>query len=239
MDTCNCQADSCLLCDAKLPSDLSAEQVCGIRGLLSRRSYDPREVLVRAGDPCSNIFIVRAGHLKLTIPGTDGNEQIIGLAGEGHLLGFESMDELIYPYTAETLATTVVCKIRHRDMLQVLAQNPKVSLRLLESLNGQLVQARKLIHVLGHKTAVEKVAGFLLAQIPPTAVDGHNEVPPLTLSRAEISEMLGITVETVSRLMAEFRRMGAIDAPRGRVTILDREQLSMFAGYLFESTCHQ
>ena len=51
--------------------------------------------------------------------------------------------------------------------------------------------------------------------------------------------MLGITVETVSRLMAEFRRMGAIDAPRGRVTILDREQLSMFAGYLFESTCRQ
>ena len=74
------------------------------------------------------------------------------------------------------------------------------------------------------------MASFLLALVPP-GINGSPAGPlPLPLSRQEIGEMLGLTVETVSRLMSEFKRENIIEAPRGTVRILDIKRLRSLAG---------
>jgi CRP/FNR family transcriptional regulator len=70
----------------------------------------------------------------------------------------------------------------------------------------------------------------LLSLYPPTAVGGSGKAGALHLSRQEMAEILGLTVETVSRIMAELRRKGIINAPRGRIVVSARPRLEALAG---------
>lgn len=229
-DSCQCQIRQCLLCEAKLYRGLTPEQVCGIRGLLIQDDCGPHEVLFREGDPSTHVFVLRQGLLKLTSLGMSGREQIIGLAVPGRLLGLQSIHGKSYCFTAETLSPISVCKLRRSDMLQVIEQNPAVSLQLIEMLNRELSEAQALIRVLGQKTAEERVAWFLLTLA--NADTEPFEINPLWLSRREIAELLGLTIETVSRLISEFRRAGLIDTPRGGVRILNLPRLQTRANFL-------
>lgn len=227
--SCQCQIGQCLLCEAKLYGGLTTEQACSIRGLLVKHEYKPHEVLFREGDPGTHLYVLRQGLLKLTTLGVDGREQIIGLAAPGHLLGFETIHGRTNCFTAETLSPVTVCKLRHADMLQVLSQNPSVSIRVIDMLNRELAEAQSLIRVLGQKNAEERVAWFLLS-LATTCTDPFETIP-MWLSRREIAELLGLTIETVSRLMSEFRRAGLIETPRGCVRILNLPHLQARANF--------
>ena len=173
---------------------------------------------------------MRAGQLKLCVTGTDGREQIMRIAVAGQLIGYDTIDDLHHPYTATALTAARLCGIRHRDLLRVLEQNPEVSRRMVQLLNLELAQAQALIHILGQKSSAEKIAHFLLSLVPE-----HGRAEPqaemlLPLSRQEMADMLGLTVETVSRLMAELKRERIIEAPRGHIRILDRKGLHAYAG---------
>lgn len=226
---CQCQTVECLLCEARLNGGLTAEQACDIRGLLVKHEYKPHEVLFREGNPSTHLFVLREGLLKLTSLGVNGREQIIGLATAGRLLGFHSIHSKTCCLTAVALTPVTVCKIRHNDMLQVLEQNPTVSMQFINMLNHELAEAQVLIRVLGQKTAEERVAWFLLSLA--TAGDDPLETMPVRLSRREIAELLGLTIETVSRLISEFRRDGLIDTTRSSVRILNLQHLQARANF--------
>lgn len=228
MLSCPCQIGQCILCEAHLFSGLGAEQVCQIQGMVSKRSYRPHEILFREKDPDAYLFLLREGQVKLTTSLPDGRQQILGLRVAGHLLGFATLDDRAYPYTAEALTAVQLCIIRHRSMLRVLRQNPEVSLRLIRMLNDELERSQALIRDLGLKTASEKVASFVLSLVPPRAP--YPTSVSLVLSRQEIAGMLGLTVETVSRTIAEFKRTGVIQTPHKQILILDMARLRTLAG---------
>ncbi len=232
MDTCYCHIEDCVLCDASLSAGLTAQQVCEIRGMLSKHDYAAHEVLFREGEANVHLFLLRAGQLKLTTLTPDGREQIVGLGLPGQLLGFQSMHDTAYTCTAVSLTPVHACKIRRTDMLAVLRHNPAVMLRVIDILNEELNRAQLLIRLLGQKTSVEKVAAFILSLAPLGLKNGSPTQLPLPLSRQEMAELLGLTVETVSRHMSEFKREGILDAPRGHVRILDAKRLQSLAGDL-------
>jgi CRP/FNR family transcriptional regulator len=230
MEFCQCHIEDCLLCEAQLYEGLSEQQVCAVRGLLSKHEYGPHDTLFREGEPNTHLCLVRDGLLKLTAIGPDGHEQIIGLGVPGQLLGFNTVADARHTFTAVALTPTRVCKLGLRDMLQILSQNPPVAMRTIEQLNRELARAQSLIRLLGQKSSAEKVASFLLALVPPGTNGSATGPLPLPLSRQEIGELLGLTVETVSRQMSEFKRSRVIDAPRGTVNILDLNRLRLLAG---------
>ncbi len=225
--SCPCQIDECVLCEAKLFLGLSSAQVCEIRGMLAKQSYRAHEVLFRTKDPCKHLFVLRTGQVKLTTSLEDGREQILGIRVAGQLLGFETLDDKVYPYTATALTPVDACKITHQDMLRILEQNPAVSLRVIRRLNEELEQAQGLIRDLGIKTAHERVASFIMSLIPN--YDTPTKQLILVMSRQEIAELLGLTVETVSRVITEFKNQGVIEAPRGEIRILDQARLEKLA----------
>jgi CRP/FNR family transcriptional regulator len=119
-------------------------------------------------------------------------------------------------------------------MMQVLEQNPSVSLKLIDMLNQELTEAQALIRVLGQKTAEERVAWFLLTL---AHADSRNTADMITiwLSRREMAEMLGLTIETVSRLISSFRREGLIDVSRRSMRILNLPRLQARAKFMSEA----
>jgi CRP/FNR family transcriptional regulator len=238
MSSCVCHTNDCLLCEAHLQEGLSAEQACEIQGLLRRHTIQPHEILFRQGESSDWLYVVRAGQLKLTVTGPDGRDQIIRVAVAGQLIGYDAVDDLRHPYTATALTPGRLCGLRHRDMLRVMEQNVEVSRRLVQLLNQELSQAQALIHILGQKSSAEKIALFLLSLVPEDGAGDPQPELPLPLSRQEMADMLGLTVETVSRLMAELKRERIIEAPRGRIRILDRKGLQAYASTSPLGTAH-
>jgi len=230
MTECFCQVNDCVLCEAQLHSHLSLEQVCEVRGLLKRMKLEPHETLFRAGEPNQHLYLVRDGQIKLTALSSDGREQIIGLGLSGHLIGFDNVRDTAHTYSAVALTTAHVCRIANADMMKILTENPDAMLRVINVLNEELGRAQSVIRLLGHKTSSERVAAFLLSLLPPGKHNGEPLDVPLPLSRQEMAELLGLTIETVSRHMSEFKREGVIDAPRGMVRILDSPRLQELAG---------
>ncbi len=231
LESCSCQDDEeCRFCEAKLYSGLPKMQVRDIRALLSLCNTGPGETLFRAGDPSTYLYVIREGQIKLTRSDVNGHEHLIGLVGPGYLLGFDAIGNPMYGYSAKTLTPSVFCRIKHGDIMKVLAKNSKVSLNVLLAITEQLAQARTLIQVLGQKTALEKVAALLLNLLPHKTDDKAGKTQKLHLSRNEMAEILGITVETVSRIMAQFKREAIIKAPRGSISIRKRKRLEALAG---------
>lgn len=228
MYSCPCQINECVLCEAQLFSGLSSKHICEIRGLLTKHHYTPRQTLFREGEPSTRLYVVRSGQVKLTASLPDGREQILRLGVAGHLLGFEAIEDEVYPYTAEAVTPVQTCGILHKDMLQSIEQNTNVSLRVIHSLNQELGQSLNMIRDLGLKSAPEKVASFILSLIPTRGTPLRELNLPL--SRLEMAAMLGLTEETVSRVMAELRREAVIEASRGHVEILDHDRLQSMAG---------
>ncbi len=142
---------------------------------------------------------------------------------------FELYRELQGPVHYSIVADKLgVNKFSAYDMLKVLAPNPEVSLRVIDVLNRELTAAHTLIRMLGQNTATEKVATFILSLVPADKIAPAELLLPM--SRQEIAELLGLTIETVSRLMSELRREAVIDTPRGHIRIQNLARLRSLAG---------
>lgn len=224
---CICRNDDCVLCGARFFSALSVEDVCEVRGLIAKRHYGAREVLFRQGDPGTHLYLLNQGLLKFTVTDRSGCGQIIGLATPGLMLGFDSLADEKHTYSAETVAPASVCILRHKDMLRVLEENPRVAMHTVAILNRALADAQRLIRLLGRKSAAEKIASLLL--ILAEAAYRPGVKPSLPLMRQEIAEVLGLTAETVSRVFTTFRETGLIQATRHSVRILDMTRLRAVA----------
>lgn len=228
MTTCSCSISGCVLCEERLYPGLSKEQVCQIRERLIRELYEPHEVLFHENDKAAFLFSLRTGQIKLTSSMPDGRQQILRIAVAGHLLGIETLCGRRYPYTAETLTDVAVCKLSHKDLREIIETSPSLSMKVIESLGQELDHAESLIRDLGLKTSPEKVSSFLLSLVPQHG-DPDIELP-LRLSRREMAEMLGLTEETVSRVMADFTRKKIIGSGKGYIRIFDRQRLREING---------
>jgi CRP/FNR family transcriptional regulator len=230
LQTSSYKNNNCQYCEAKLYAGLSDKQVKELDGRLGLCRSEPRHMLFRAGDPSKYLYVVREGQVKLTRTDIDGHEHLLNLVGPGYFLGFDAIGNSSHSYSAETLTPTVFCRIKHDDIVWLLAEAPQVSLNILLAVNEQLAQARDMIRALGQKTAIEKVAALLLSLYPPDTEGRNGKARALHLSRQEMAAILGLTVETVSRIMAALRRQGIINAPRGRIVVSARARLQALAG---------
>lgn len=224
---CICNRDDCILCEGRIFNGLASDQVCQVRGLIAPISYSARAMLFHERASADLLFILKTGCVKLTTAMADGREQILRLALPGQMFGFESLHDRCYPYSACALTPVSVCAVRHRDMMQILEKDPGVSIKMIRMLNGELERSRTLIRDLGLKSSTERIASFILSLAPLR--HGHAGDVALPLTRKEVSEILGLTVETVSRAMAWFQRAGLVRTARGSVRVLDAEKLRALA----------
>ncbi len=234
MAECLCPRQECVLCDATLYTDLNREQFCKVQGMMSKASYEPKEVLFREGDPNKHLYVLRSGQVKLTSSLPDGREQILRFGVRGHLLGYESVKPDAYDYSAVAITTTETCIIRQKDMLRLVAENPVVCRLIANTLTQELKQAEDRVRDLGLKKASERVASFLLSLVPRQ--DDYDESLPLHLARHEIAELLGMTTSTVSRTIAQLQREAIIIAPRGSIRIIDPGRLQSKAGMIRDNS---
>ena len=223
--TCDCPFKVIQTEDASLSA---AEVQCMLDDAVQRVSFSAGEVLFMQGQPSTCLYAVNDGVVKICTHSSDGREQIVGLSSPERLLvGLQSINDERYAYSAIAATTVKGCKVNHRTLLARVHDKRDLAMRLIEAVNAQLAHSRALMEVLGHKSAAAKIASFILLMTPKS--EHGNCRFALPFSRMELASLLGLSEETVCRLMANMKRQGAIYAPRGKVEIRDWDRLHAIA----------
>ena len=201
-----------------------AEIQCIVREAVQKVSFQQGEVLFLQGQSSSSLYSLSDGMVKICSHTADGREQIVGLSTPGNLLvGLQSINDKRYAYSGIAATAVRACKINHRALLDCVQHRGDVAIRLIAAVNAQLAHSRALMEVMGHKCAAAKIASFILLMTPKS--EHGNCGFEMPFSRMEMASLLGLSEETVCRLMANMKRSGAIYAPRGKVEIRDWNQL--------------
>ncbi|TPW31965.1 Crp/Fnr family transcriptional regulator [Pararhizobium mangrovi] len=229
----------CASCEARhrgLCGALSDDQLVELARSTMRQKADDGKVLVGDEDEVERFSNVLSGVVKLTKTLSDGRQQIVGLQFAPDFVGrpFRSESSV----SAEAATGVEVCSFPRRTLERMMAEQPGLEHRLLQQTLRELDEARDWMVALGRKTAAEKVASFLLMiaqNIDPAATEGQgadrSQAFDLPLSRGEIADFLGLTIETVSRQLTRLRTAGVIRIENTRhVVVEDVSRLAARAG---------
>lgn len=192
------------------------------------------KTLVWEGEDAMLVANVIEGVLKLSTSTSDGREQIVGVVYPSDFIGRPFGERSQHSVTA--LVDSRVCLFPRAAFDRFAHEHPELEHRLLNRALDELDRARRWMLLLGRKSATERVASFLLEMSVRLAeagceADGPLDRFELPLDRQQIADVLGLTIETVSRQMSSLRAAAVIDLPgRRSLAILDRQRLAALAG---------
>lgn len=184
-----------------------------------------REIHVQ-GDQATHCYRVLSGCVRLVKLMEDGRRQIGEFLLAGDLLGFDALDT--HDFSAETVTNVVLRRYPRRLVEAVAESNVAMARRLRNIASSGLRTAHARLLLLGRKTASERIASFLL-EMAERLPQARTAVVDLPMNRTDMADHLGLTIETVCRVLAHLRRDGTIACDRGRITIRDRHALEQMA----------
>lgn len=218
---------SCAVRETALCASMSDKELTALSAIGRRRVVPAGQVISWAGDISSFCANVVSGALKVTAALADGREQIVGLMFAGDFVGQLFTDETNLTITA--VMDTDLCGYPRGAFETVLGDTPRMERMLLKRTMASLNEARDRMLSLGRKNAQERVAGFILdlaERAGRRGADGCLHVV-LPLSRGEMADYLGLTIETVSRQLTRLRTANIIAFANGDrdCRILDPDRL--------------
>ncbi|WP_435104436.1 fumarate/nitrate reduction transcriptional regulator Fnr [Arhodomonas sp. AD133] len=223
---------TCSLAELCLPVALEADDVDALDRIVQRRKpLSKGAPLYRDGDAFGAIYAVRTGALKATTLAEDGSEQIAAFHLPGELVGLDAIHSGKHPSTAVALETTSVCEIPF-EQLETLAETiPGLQRQLLRVMSREIFSEQEMLHVLGRRTAEQRLAIMLLSLSDRFGQRGLSATRfRLPMSRHELSNYLGLAPETMSRLFKRLVDWGWISASSREIELLDKQSLRSLAG---------
>lgn len=192
--------------------------------------YTGREDIFLESDEATHVFEVVEGIVCLYRILPDGTRHILSFRFPGETVGLCSPST--YAYNAQAVGDVWVRRVPVAGVERMLDENPEFARKLLRMASSELNDARDHLMTLAAKSAEAKIADFLvmLARRGKATGEEVREVS-LPMTRTDIGDYLGLTIETVSRTFSKLRRSGIIDLPRAtRVVVKRMERLEEIAG---------
>lgn len=224
------QGQACVFNELGFFAGLAEDYLQALQALQTLESdslhYPAAETIYQANTPASCFYVLREGHIKLSKTTLNGKEQIIKIVRPGEIFGFDGFVDQLYNQTAVTLRPVKVCRIPVEQLRSLRCYRHEVERLIMVSCIRELHYADNRLLELGAKRSGERLASFLLSWCEGVTPGAGT---PLILSRLEIAQLLGLTIETVSRLFAQWKRQGLIREQNQTIQILDSRYLRRLA----------
>jgi CRP/FNR family transcriptional regulator len=225
----------CRSCEARhkgMCGVLEPDQLLELAKSTHKSRHEPGAQLVGEATEIHAYANVMAGVVKLTKGLEDGRQQLVGLQFAPDFLGRLYAEE--NAVTAEAASAVQLCVVPRAILEQLIAKSPALEHKLMQQTLRELDDARNWMVTLGRKTAQEKVASLLLliaSHLDPSVEGGNTAAFELPLSRLDIADYLGLTIETISRQMTKLRQLGVIAITNTRhISIPDLRRLAAHCG---------
>lgn len=221
------RCSACAMRHLCMPQGLASDEIPKLEALIcSVRKVRRGEALYRAGDHFDNLYAVRSGSLKTLIVHRDGREQITGLQLAGEALGLDGIANDTHAFSAIALEDSSICTLPYAALKNLCRETVTMQDRLHRLMGDQFNREAAQMMVLGSLSAEERVANFLLDVSERNWQRGYSHAEfHLRMSREDMGSYLGITLETVSRILSRFQKRNLIDAHGKLIRIVDIEGL--------------
>jgi CRP/FNR family transcriptional regulator len=220
--------DTCRMRVLCLPAALDPSHLTALEGIIEHRlALKSGEDLYLQSEPFTSLYAVLSGGIKTFTSHEDGWIRINGCHMAGEIFGYSGIDGGYYRSSAKALLDSTLCEIPFDDLEQLCRVIPDLQSRLFHLMSRRLVEDHELAAQFLHKRPARKrVAAFLLSLSTRAARRGESATRlRLPMSRTDIGNYLGITLETVCRELARLEKQGTIKLKKRDLSLLDVDQL--------------
>lgn len=185
-------------------------------------------ILFHEGDDADSFYEVVSGVFRATKVFSDGRRQVVAFAYPGDIVGFGHGDT--YRFDCDALTPARVQVTARSELKDAMRARPELGEKLISLAAAEVASMHDLSVLLCRKSAVERIAGFLVSLAVRSGKKANDQRVCLPMCRADIADHLGLTIETVSRNMTKLKTRGIIDLPdRGCFVIRDLHRLENLA----------
>lgn len=212
-------------------SSLPPQAQAALRPLLYARTLDKDEYAFFEGDPADALYVVGSGRLKVLKHSDTGKEILLEVVSAGDTVGEVGvLNGKVYPVSTQAMEPSQVWGIRRADYLRILQAHPELALHVARGMGKRLTDAYDMMLSLAVERVERRIARVLLKLAAATGQRVKEGVligTPLT--RQDIADMAGTTVETAIRVMSRFTKKGIVRSRRGMVLLTQPHQLVLIA----------
>jgi CRP/FNR family transcriptional regulator len=203
----NCCA-ACSMHELCLPMGLGEADMDRLDAIIGRRRKIAKGTsLYRAGDGFSNLYAIRLGHFKTSQVTQDGSEQITGFQMAGELLGMDAISSDLHHCNAVALEDSEVCEIPFSKLEVLFGDMPTLLRHFHRMMSQEITREQGIMLLLGNMRADQRFAAFLVNLSSRYAARGYSASSfQLRMGREEIGNYLGLTIESISRLLSKFKK---------------------------------
>lgn len=219
--------DRCSISALCLPGEMSDADRAALNQIVQRaRPLRKGGYLFRAGERADSVFALRTGSLKTWRVTPEGEEHVTGFFLPGEVVGLESLANGVHTHSAVALDTALVCRIPLEQFEALSERVPAMRQQLVRVMSRELNEAQERLADARHTGAPATLAGFLVGladRLGRRGLDAQRFTLPM--SRGEMASYLGLTLETISRLLARFQQEGMIEVHAREVRLLDEPRM--------------
>lgn len=226
------QCQKCSLYQLCMPMGLAEGDLNKLDKIIKRRRpVEKGEFLFHLGEEFTALYAIRSGSLKTCTSQSDGQEQVIGMHLPGELIGLDAIGDSRHGCSAVALETTSVCEIPFEHLEALSREIPGLQHHLFRLMSAEIQHDQCHMTVLARMPVENRLASFLLSLSDRYKLRGYSASEfNLSMSRSDIANMLGMAMETISRLLTGFQEQGLIRVERKHIRILDAAGLRAIAG---------
>ena len=214
-----------------LPMGLDSAEIDRLDDIMGRRRRILRdENLYRMDEPFKNLYAIRLGHFKTYQINPSGEQQIAGFQMAGELLGMDAIGTERHHCGATALEDSDVCEIPFARLEDLFAHIPTLLHHFHRIMSQEITREQNVMLLLGNMRAEQRFAVFLVNLSSRYAARGYSATSfQLRMSREDIGNYLGLTIESISRLLSRFKKQGWLNVDKREVHLLDPVRLRAMA----------
>jgi CRP/FNR family transcriptional regulator len=222
---------NCRLNSICLPLALESDDIEQLDDIIQRsKPLQKSQHLYREGDIFRSVYAVRSGAMKAYKTTDDGREQVTGFYFPGEILGMDGISNNLHASSAKALETAAVCEIPFTSLEKLSSLMPSLQRHFFQLMSREITEDQQLITLLSKNSADERVASLMLS------ISTRNSKRKLSatqfrlpMSRVDIGNYLGLTVETVSRVFSRMQKLEILRVDNKEIKILDLAGLQKMA----------
>ncbi|RJG40148.1 FNR family transcription factor [Motilimonas pumila] len=229
---CEIHCQDCSISQLCIPVSLNETELDQLDSIIERKKpIQKGEELFKAGEELKALYAIRSGTVKSYTITEQGDEQITGFHLAGDLVGFDGINTGEHPSFAQALETSMICEIPYDVLDDLSGQMPKLRQQIMRMMSNEIVGDQEMILLLSKKNAEERLGAFIYSLSQRFSERGFSPREfRLSMTRGDIGNYLGLTVETISRLLGRFQKSDMIAVKGKYITIKDHDKLAEVAG---------
>lgn len=221
---------SCAYCSVRrlcLPVSVDKQEVNVIEELVTGRpQMEKSDYLFHAGDKFQSLYAIKSGAIKTYGTTRDGREQITGFHFAGELIGLDAIGNNMHNCNAVALEKTVVCELPYKNIEDISAEIPSIHKEITRLMSLEIRNDEEMLMAIGSMRAEQRVACFLFSlyrRLMQRSKEKSSFRLPMT--REEIGNYLGLSLETVSRRMSSLHEEGVLVVENRLIKLKDIDRL--------------